>query len=275
MTLLLSLGIDAKRLGLLKTVTHEDIQADRLDGAVVLVTRRGTIILHDAFGYADRAINQPVQRDSVFLTMLIFKQMVNTAVLQRINRDEISFTSQVRELTPDYTANEKEVTTIKDLMLHNAGWPLSASRTAPEKIGDIQGVGSAVSGMVAQSLPEKSISYAAVLGDAVLAEIVRRLDGGNRTFDQILIEDLIEPLAMTDTSFGFELRDDQIVRAVPVVVKNRSPALLDAVMLEGAGKHAGTPGFEGPTGSAYTSAHDWFCFAEACRRGEKSTAHVI
>ncbi|MCP1463284.1 serine hydrolase [Pseudomonas sp. S3E17] len=267
MTLPHSLGVDTKRLALLTTAIHADIEADRFDGAVVLVARRGTIILHEAFGYADRAANKPVQRDSVFVTMSIFKQMVNAAVLQRIDRGELSFTTQVRELIPEYAANGKGTTTVADLMLHKAGLPLGAPGIPPEKIGNIQAVTSAVSAMVAQSLPGKSISYAAVLGHAVLAEIVRRLDGGNRTFGQILKEDLIEPLAMTDTSLGFGLREDQIDRVVPVVVKNHAPALLDPVMLEGAGKHAATPGFEVPAGSAYTTAHDWFRFAEACRRG--------
>uniref|UniRef100_UPI003C7DF48B serine hydrolase domain-containing protein n=1 Tax=Pseudomonas veronii TaxID=76761 RepID=UPI003C7DF48B len=193
MTLPFSLSIDAKRLALLKTAIHTDIEADRFDGAVVLVARRGTNILHEAFGYADRAATKPVQRDSVFVTMSIFKQMVNGAMLQRIDRGEISFTTQVHELIPGYATNGKRATTIMDLMLHKAGLPPGAPGIAPENIGNIQAATSVVSGIVAQSVPGKSISYAAVLGHAVLAEIVRRLDGGNRTFGQILKDDLIEP----------------------------------------------------------------------------------
>lgn len=262
-----SFGIDPERIVLLPAAIKADIEADKFDGAVVLVARRGEIILHEAVGYADRAGNKPAQRDSVFVTMSIFKQMVSVAVLQRIDRGEIGFTTQVRELIPEYAANGKGATTIADLMLHKAGLPLGAPGIPPDKIGDIQAVTAVVSGMVPQSVPGTSISYAAVVGHAVLAEIVRRLDGGHRTFGRILKEDLIEPLGMTDTSLGFGLRDDQIYRAVPVVVKDHGPALLDPKMLEGAGKHAAVPGFEVPAGSAYTTAHDWFRFAEACRRG--------
>lgn len=267
MTATLSLGIDAKRIALLPAAIKADIEADKFDGAVVIVARRGEIVLHEAIGYADRAANRSARCDSVFVTMSIFKQMVNAAVLQRIDRGEIGFTTQVRELIPEYAANGKGATTIADLMLHKAGLPLGAPGIAPNKIGDIQAVTAAVCAMVPQSVPGTSISYAAVVGHSVLAEIVRRLDGGHRTFGQILNEDLIEPLGMTDTSLGFGLRDDQTDRAVPVVVKDHSPALLDPVMLEGAGKHAAHAGFEVPSGSAYTTAHDWFRFAEACRRG--------
>lgn len=263
----LLLGIDTKRIALLPTAIKADVEANKFDGAVVLVARRGEIILHEAIGYADRAANKPAQRDSVFITMSIFKQMVSAAVLQRIDRGEIAFTTQVRELIPEYAANGKGATTIADLMLHKAGLPLGAPGIPPNKTGDIQAVTAVVCGMVPQSVPGTSISYAAVLGHCVLAEIVRRLDGGHRTFGQILKEDLIEPLGMTDTSLGYGVRDDQIDRIVPVVVKDHGPALLDPAMLEAAGKHAATPGFEVPAGSAYTTAHDWFRFAEACRRG--------
>lgn len=267
MTLTPSLGIDADRIARLPAAIEADVKANKFDGAVVLVARRGEIILHEAIGYSDRAANKPVQRDSVFVTMSIFKQMVNAAVLQRVDRGEIAFTTQVRELIPEYAANGKGATTISDLMLHKAGLPLGAPGIPPDKIGDIQAVTAVVCGLVPQSVPGSSISYAAVVGHSVLAEIVRRLDGGRRTFGQILKEDLIEPLGMTDTSLGAGLRDDQIDRAVPVVVKDHAPALLDPKMLEGAGKHAAAPGFEVPSGSAYTTAHDWFRFAEACRRG--------
>ena len=267
MTSTLSQGIDNERIALLPAAIKADIAANKFDGAVVLVARRGEVILHEAIGYADRAANKPARRDSVFITMSIFKQMVSAAVLQRIDRGEIGFTTQVRDLIPEYAANGKGATTIADLMLHKAGLPLGAPGIPPEKSGDIQAVTAVVCGMVPQSVPGTTISYAAVLGHAVLAEIVRRLDGGQRAFGQILKEDLIEPLGMKDTSLGYGVRADQVERIVPVVVKDHSPALLDPKMLEGAAKHAASPGFEVPAGSAYTTTQDWFRFAEACRLG--------
>lgn len=258
-------GIDPERLALLPAAIEADVEADKFDGAVVLVARHGEIVFHEAVGYADRAAHKPVRPDSVFITMSIFKQMVNAAVLQRIDRGEIAFTTQVRDLIPEYAANGKGDTTVCDLMLHKAGLPLGAPGISPEISGDITAVAAAVCQMVPQSVPGTSISYAAVLGHAVLAELIRRLDGGQRAFGRILNEDLIEPLGMTDTSLGYGLRDDQVDRVVPVVVKDHGPALLDPRMLEGSAVHAASPGFEVPAGSAYTTAQDWFRFAEACR----------
>ncbi|WP_338889183.1 serine hydrolase domain-containing protein [Rhodococcus sovatensis] len=262
-----SLGIDADRLALLPAAIEADVRSDRIDGAVILVARDGEIVLHEAIGFADRAASKPMQQDSVFVTMSIFKQMVAAAVLQRIDRGEISFTTQVREVIPEYAANGKGATTVGDLLLHKAGLPLGAPGIPPELVGDLEAVVAVVCAMVPQAVPGTSIAYAAVVGHAVLAEMVRRLDGGHRSFGGILKQDLMEPLGMTDTSLGFGLREDQVDRAVPVVVKDHGPALLDPHILEGVGKKAAVPGFEVPSGSAYTTAYDWFRFAEACRQG--------
>jgi len=124
-----------------------------------------------------------------------------------------------------------------------------------------------VCNIVPQSVPGTCISYSAVVGHLVLAEIVRRLDGGGRTFGQILKDDLIEPLGMVDTSLGFGLRAHLAERAVPLVVRDRGPALFAPELLERVGMASAIGGVEIPAGGAYTTAWDWYRFAEALRRG--------
>ncbi|MCV7289780.1 beta-lactamase family protein [Mycolicibacterium wolinskyi] len=262
----LDVGVDVERLALLPAAIKADVAQEKFDGAVVLVARRGEIVLHEAIGYADRAEKRPVRLDSVFVTMSIFKAMTNSAVLQRIDRGEIAFTTQVREIIPEYGAVGKGNTTIADLLLHKAGLPLGAP-LPPEVLGSIQATTAAVCSMVPQSVPGTTISYSAVVGQSVLAEIVRRLDGHTRTFGQILNDDLIEPLGMVDTSLGFGLRADLAERAVPLVVRDRGPALFAPELLEGVGAASAIDGVEIPAGGAYTTAYDWYRFAEACRRG--------
>lgn len=56
-------------------------------------------------------------------------------------------------------------------------------------------------------------------------------------------------------------------RAVLVMAKNHGPALLDPAMLEDSRRQALIPGFQIPAVNAYSTACDWFRFAEAYRRG--------
>jgi CubicO group peptidase (beta-lactamase class C family) len=64
-------GIDMDRLSLLSQAIETDIQNEKCDGAVVLVARRGEIVLHEAFGFADRAAGAKMRKDSVFFTFSI------------------------------------------------------------------------------------------------------------------------------------------------------------------------------------------------------------
>lgn len=267
------LGFDADRLSRLPAAIQADIGAEKFDGAVVLVARRGEVVLHQAVGFAERATGRPMKTDSVFFTFSILKQLTNATVLQRIDRGDIAFTTQVREVIPEYGCKGKENTTIADLLLQKAGLPLDAPPLPPELLGDIQAVTAYACNLVPQTVPGTSVSYAAVIGQSVLAEIVRRVDGGHRPFRQIMADDLLKPLGMVDTSLG--ARSDLAGRRVPVVARDLRPGLFDTRTLEGLGALMHER-FEVPAGAALSTASDYFRFAEACRRGgELDGARVL
>ena len=268
-----TLGFDAERLARLPAAIKADIGAEKFDGAVVLVARRGEVVLHEALGHADRAADKPMKLDSVFFTFSILKQITNTTVLQRIDRGDIAFTTQVREVIPEYATKGKEATTIADLLLHKAGLPLDAPPLPPQQLGDIQAVAAYACSLVPDVVPGTTIRYSAVIGQSVLAEIVRRLDGGQRPYRQIMADDLLKPLGMVDTSLG--ARSDLAARRVPVVARDRQPGLFDAASLEGLGAVM-HESFEVPAGGGLTTAMDYYRFAEACRRGgELDGARVL
>jgi hypothetical protein len=66
------------------------------------------------------------------------------------------------------------------------------------------------------------VHYSAITAHALLAEIVRRLDGGRRRFGAILAEDVLDPAR--HARHGPRLRADLAKRKVPIVVRDRSPA---------------------------------------------------
>ena len=66
------------------------------------------------------------------------------------------------------------------------------------------------------------MNYSPLVAHAVLAEIVRRVDGGRRRFREILEEEIFHPLGMQDTALG--LLKDFDERRVPVVVRDKSEA---------------------------------------------------
>lgn len=264
MTIAASAGFDPGRAAHFLDAIQQDIDRDTIDGAVVMVARRGKIAIQAALGYADRAAGRAMSLGSVFCTFSILKQLSNVALLQKIDRGDAAYTTLVSDIIPEYGLKGKGGTTVADLLLHRAGLPFEAPPLPPEQLGNIQAVTAYACNLVPETVPGTTIRYSAVIGHSVMAEIVRRLDGGTRSFSRIMEQDVLTPLRMADTSYG--ARADLVGRRVPVVVKDRRPGMFVPEALEGLGAGM-TEGVETPAGAGLTTAADYLRFAEACRLG--------
>ncbi len=254
--------IDDSRLHLLPAAIQRDVDAEHIDGAVVLVAHRGEIVLHEAIGYSDRSAGLPLQTDAVFWTASLVKHLTNTMLLRYVDRGDIAVTTQIREVIPEYATKGKDSTTVADLLLQRAGLPF-APNLPPEVLGNIQSLTAAVCGMLPEREPGTSISYAATVAQSVMAEMVVRLDGRGRDYREILSEQLLDPLEMVDTSLT--PRESLAARRVPVVVRDRRPGLLDAEILELLGNSTDED-FVVPAGAGLTTSSDYFRFTELFRR---------
>lgn len=254
--------IDVDRLSRLPAAIRRDVEAERIDGAVVLVAHRGEVVLHEAIGHADRAAGKPMQKDSVLWTASLVKHLTNTMLILCVDRGDIALTTQIREVIPEYATKGKDGTTVADLLLQRAGLPF-APNLPLEVLGNVHALTAAVSGMLPENEPGSTISYAATVAQSVMAEIVVRLDGQDRDYREILAEQLLDPLKMVDTSISS--RAALASRRVPVVVRDRSPGLLDAEVLELLGNSTDEE-FVVPAGVGLTTTSDYFRFTELFRR---------
>src|SRR5205807_8727131 len=100
---------------------------------------------------------------------------------------------------------------------------------------------------------------------AVMAEMVRRAEGGKRSFARILEDDLFRPLGMRETSLG--PRDDLVPRLCPVVARFTEPGLFGPSEVDGIGALFSIPGAEIPAGGYLTTLADLARFVEMLRRG--------
>jgi CubicO group peptidase (beta-lactamase class C family) len=212
-----SAGFDPERLARVGQAIQADVDAQRYDGAEIVVGRRGCVALHERFGFAERAARRPIERDQVFASMSIGKQLTVATVLQRIERGDFALTTQVAELIPEFAVKGKAHVTIADLLTHTSG-VVSIPPVPPDQLMNLEAVIAAISASPLESVPGSRVVYSILAGHAVLAECVRRAEGGKRPFRQIVHEDLFEPLGMRDTALG--ARPDLKQRMAPVVVRD-------------------------------------------------------
>jgi CubicO group peptidase (beta-lactamase class C family) len=257
-----SLGFDADRLGQLGRTIHRDIEAGRYDGAVLALARGGKPALSEAFGHAHRDGARRMKVDDVFVTFSVAKQFTHALVLQRIERGELALTQRVAELIPEFANRGKDNITLFHILTHTAGLTLKLPAMDPMQLGSLDAVVQAACISAVESVPGERVYYSGIIGTAILAEVLRRVDGGRRAYRDILAQDLFAPLGMKDSALG--ARADLAPRLCPVVARDRLPGLSFAEEYEMFGAMVG-PEAEIPSLGCVTTAPDLARFAEMLR----------
>src|SRR5579871_3699809 len=103
-------------------VVEQAVARDDIRGAVVLVTRRGQVVLHEAVGYRDRDGHAPMTRDTLFHVASNTKPVVATAVLMLVEDGKIDLDAEVRRYLPSFDTDKSKSITVKQLLSHTSGF---------------------------------------------------------------------------------------------------------------------------------------------------------
>lgn len=261
-----TLGFDATRLQRVRERVLLDIEQQRCHGVNLIVARRGEIVLDLTEGYANRAENKALSRDSVFATMSVAKQFTNVLALSLVERGLLKLHAPVAELIPEFANLGKEKVNLYHLLTHTSGIMSAIPPVAPEVLTNIDSLLEFACSLPLESQPGERVNYSILLGHSIIAALCLRADGRGRRYADMLNEDLFQPLGMTNTSLG--LREDLQDRFCPVKVSYKDiPALLPPQAVEGLGSILAMPGAELPGGGCVTTINDVHRFAEMLRRG--------
>jgi CubicO group peptidase (beta-lactamase class C family) len=258
------MGFDAKRLSRVGEAITKDIGDERYDGAVLRVGRAGKPVLDEAFGYADRATKRALKRDDVFVSFSIAKQFTHSLALQRVESGDLSLTTRVAEVIPEFGCRGKENITLFHLLTHTAGLPLKLPAMDPMQLGNLDAIVAATSRCMVEFVPGERVYYSGLVGVAIIAEMLRRCEGKKRPLRDILAQDLFQPLGMKESALG--LREDLATRLCPVVARDRRPGVSEPEEYEGMAMMT-TPTAEIPALGCISTAADVERFANMLRNG--------
>ena len=257
-------GFDPRRIDHLVTSIKSDIEREQYDGAVVIVARGGKVGLHEAIGFAERASGRTMRTDDVFCLFSVTKPITATAIFSCVDRGELTLTTRVAEIIPEFASKGKHRVTIAQLLTHTAGMSAGFPPVPQELLGNLEAVVAAICAQGLDARPGETVSYSPITAYSVLGEVVRRLDREERSLRQILADDIFTPLGMKDTALG--VRSDLAARKVPIVVRDRREGLFPPEVIEGFNTLLQADA-EIPGGGGVATASDLFRFAEMLRRG--------
>jgi len=198
--------------------------------AIALCVRRhGQVVLDRAIGHArgngpsDRqdAARTPATPETPFVIFSASKVM--TAVVAHLldERGLLHVDDRVCEYIPEYAAHGKEAITIGQVLSHRAGVPnLPADAFDLDRFGDRQFRLEMLCAAKPSSRPGKLLSYHAISGGFIIAEIVQRVTG--RDIRAVLGQEILDPLGFRWGNYGVDPKD---VERVAVSYPTGPPAL--------------------------------------------------
>lgn len=259
-------GIDVYTLGLLRAAIESDIGRGVSDGSIVIVGRRGQIVMHEAIGYSDKSQSRLAKIDDVMPIMSLTKQLTAATLFRFIDRGQVALTTRIAEIIPEFGQNGKERVTIREALSHQAGLPTQMP------LEDWRDGNEAYVARICElplaPAPSGVASYHAGAAHAVIGEVMRRLDEKRRPLRRIMAEELFDPVGMKDTALTFIDRPDLTARSVPITMRDDSPDALPPRDVEQLAEVCAKVEF--PAGGAFSTAYDVFRFAEMLRCGGES-----
>ena len=207
-------GFDKARLEHLQQVIEADVRAGRYYGAVLALTRGGSLAMHTAIGHADAGGRQPLRLDSVFSIFSVTKALTNVLVLRAVELGRFALTTRISEIVPEFSGGGRNEIAIHHLLSHTSGLPIVFAIKPDMYIDRLDEMVAAVcANIMPAEPPGEKVAYSPLANHVLLGEALRRTDPQRRSYRAIVQQDLLDPLKMRDTSVGLrrDLRERHVV----------------------------------------------------------------
>jgi CubicO group peptidase (beta-lactamase class C family) len=142
-----TVDVSPDRLSRIRTALQNEVDADRMPGAVVMIARRGQLIYSEAIGFQDKAAGKPMSKDAIFRIYSMTKPLASVAAMMLVEEGKMQLTDPVAKFLPQLAKMEVLVTdkdgkthagdakrqiTIQDLFRHTAGFAYGEFSNIPE-----------------------------------------------------------------------------------------------------------------------------------------------
>jgi len=214
-----------------------------LQPAMALTIRRGgKVILDRAIGHvrgndpsAPTDAPVPVSTDTLFNMFSASKCITSMLIHLYDDRGLVHLDDPVAEYIPEFACNGKQHITIRHLLTHRAGIPLTpAGHASLDNLDDPAKVIALICEAEPISLAGRKQAYHALAGGLIMAEILSRVS--DMPVRDLLEKELCEPLGFTHLRYGVPHTDlDRVAREVFTGPLPRGPfrnAMLRSIGLE-------------------------------------------
>jgi CubicO group peptidase (beta-lactamase class C family) len=169
----------------------------------VLVAEKGAVVFKKGYGLAQMEWGIPNASDTRFRLGSITKQFTATLVLRQVEQGRLRLDGKLSDDLPDYRKDTGQKVTIHHLLTHTSGIPSYTDSASffPEVSRDPYAVDEFVKKFCSGDLefePGSKFHYDNS-GYFLLGALLEKVSG--RTYEQLLREEILDPLGMKDTGY--------------------------------------------------------------------------
>jgi CubicO group peptidase (beta-lactamase class C family) len=113
--------VDPEMLDRALSIVQHSVEDDEIPGAVVLVARRGQVILHEALGFRDIGRTQRMQPDTLFRMASNSKAVTAAGIMLLVEDGRIELDATVGTYLPAFDNKAWGEVTIRHLLTHTSG----------------------------------------------------------------------------------------------------------------------------------------------------------
>lgn len=229
-------GVDPARLPRIDELTHRYVDEGLFPFVQIVVSRRGEVVHHDSYGYADRDSDRPYRDDCIARVYSMTKPVTSVALMMLYERGLVRLEDPVSRYLPAY-ANPRVFTagdptryetreaaremTVQDVLTHVSGLTYGFQHQHPvdaiyrqHNLGDFTPSTRTLAEEMdlLGSLPlqfDPGTKWCYSMSTDVCGALVEVISG--RPLDEYFRTEIFDPLGMPDTSFWVE-GDDRCAR---------------------------------------------------------------
>ncbi|MCY3971228.1 MAG: serine hydrolase [Acidobacteria bacterium] len=198
-------GFDPVRLERAADLLEEAVGAGVTPGGVLLVARRGTIVLEQTAGHLTYDDDAPAVTPSTIYDLASLTKVIATTTLmmRRVESGALALDGTAASYLPELQGSPVGGATLRDLLAHSSGLPCCSElfRELGEGLDRDEARARYLEHIAATKLEvgprEKSIY--SDLGVLMLGEILERESG--RGFAELVQDEILDPLGLADTGY--------------------------------------------------------------------------
>jgi len=183
-------------------------------GAELMVIKDENVILHETVGWKDMEDSLVMEKNTIFNIRSMTKPLVGAAAQILVDEGKIAPDDPVAEYIPGFDNSESQNITIRQLLTHRSGLPLSILQSVDD-YPDLISIANAAGENGPQFEPGSRFWYSDT-GLDVLGAIVQMVSG--QLLDEYITAKILQPLGMDDTFVPVDSTDSRWNRIASLYV---------------------------------------------------------